>query len=86
MLKYKALLRTKTFAKAAEPSGPSRDFEISVTARLNGKRGLISIKAPRSAMELKTDSLYQGSVLLIAELYRIINRSDPDITFDELIK
>ncbi len=86
LLKYKALLRTKTIARSAEQSGPSRDFEISVTARLNGKGGLISIKAPRSALELKSDSLYQGSVLLIAELYRIINRSDPNITFDEVIK
>jgi len=86
LLKDKALLRTKAIAKSAEPGGPSRDFEISVTARLNGKGGLISIKAPRSAIALKTDPLYQGSVLLIAELYRIINRTDPEITFDELIK
>ena len=86
LLKAGALLRTKALAKSAEQSGPSRDFEISITARLNGKGGLISIKAPRSAVALKTDPLYQRSVLLIAELYRIINRTDPDITFDELIK
>jgi len=86
LLKDKSLLRTKTIAKSAEPGAPGRDFEISITARLNGKRGLISIKAPRSAIALKADPLYQGSVLLIGELYRIINRTDPDITFDELIK
>jgi hypothetical protein len=86
LLKAKALLRTKTIAKSAQPNGPGRDFEISITAKLAGKEGLISIKAPRSAIELKRDPLYQGSVLLIIELYRIINRTDPDMILDELIK
>ena len=85
LLKDKALLTTKTISKSAEQKGLSRDFELSINSRVSGKEGNISIKAPRTAVGLKTDPLYQGSVFLIAELYRIINRTDPDITFSDLI-
>lgn len=86
LLKDQALLQTKSISKPFEQDGPSRDFVVKIAARLAGQEGLISIKAPRSATELKTDSLYQGSVLLIAELFKIIHRNDRDITFDQLIK
>lgn len=86
LLKEKALVRTKSISKSPAQLGPSRYFELSIATRLAGRQGLISIKAPRSAIELKTNHLYQSSVLLIAELYRIINRTDPDIAFDDLIK
>ncbi|HVS80247.1 MAG TPA: hypothetical protein VHE60_00765 [Pyrinomonadaceae bacterium] len=85
LLKDKALLTTKTISKSSEQRGLSRDFELSIASKLAGKVGLISINAPRTAIELKTDPLYQSSVFLIAELYRIINRTDPDVTFSDLI-
>ena len=85
LLKAKALLTTKTISKSTEQEGPSRDFKLSIASKLAGKEGNISINAPRTAVELKNDPLYQGSVFLIAELYRIINRTDPDITFSDLI-
>jgi hypothetical protein len=85
LLKDKDLLTTKTISKTSEQSGLSRDFELSIASELAGKEGNISIKAPRTATELKTDHVYQSSILLIAELYRIINRTDPDITFSDLI-
>jgi hypothetical protein len=85
LLKDKALLTTKTISKSSEENGLSRDFELSIASKVAGKEGVISINAPRTAIELKTDPLYQSSIFLIAELYRIINRTDPDITFSDLI-
>lgn len=85
LLKDQSLLRTKSIAKLSEQEGPTRDFEIRIAAKLTRQEGLISIKAPRSATDLKSDPLYQGSVLLITQLFGIIQRSDRDIIFDELI-
>ena len=85
LLKGNRLLTTKTISKSSDQRGVTRDFELSITTKLAGKESRISIEAPRSATELKNEPLYQGSVLLIGELYQIINRTDRDITFDELI-
>jgi hypothetical protein len=85
VLKDKALLTTRTISKSSEQRGLSRDFELSIASKLAGKEGVISINAPRTEIKLKTDPLYQGSVFLIVELYRIINRTDPDVTFSDLI-
>jgi hypothetical protein len=85
LLKDKALLTTKTISKSSEEKRLTRDFELSIASKLAGKEGVISIKAPRTAIELKRDPLYQSSISLIAELYRIINRTDPDVTFSNLI-
>jgi hypothetical protein len=85
LLKSNRLLTTKTISKSSNQRGVTRDFELSITTKLAGKESRISIEAPRSATELKNEPLYRGSVLLIGELYQIINRTDRDITFDELI-
>ena len=85
LLKDKGLLTTLTISSSTEPAGPSRDFELSIAAKLAGQESVISISAPRTATKLKTNPLYQGSIVLIAELYRIINRTDPDVTFSDLI-
>ena len=85
LLNDKALLTTKTISRSTGQEGPSRDFKLSIAAKLAGKEGDISISAPRTAVELKTDPLYQGSVALIAELYRIINRTDRHVRFSDLI-
>ena len=85
LLKDRGLLTTKTIANATEPEGPSRDFKLSIATKLAGQESVISISAPRTATKLKADSLYQGSIALIAELYRIINRTDRHVTFSGLI-
>jgi hypothetical protein len=86
LLKGNALLTTKTISKSSDQRGITRDFELSIKTKLAGRETLISITAPRSATELKNEPLYQGSMLLIGELYQIINRTDREITFDELIQ
>ncbi len=85
LLKDHALLITRSIEKP-DSDFPGRDFELRIAAKLAGKKSLISIEAPRSATELKNNPLYQGSVLFISELFKIINRTDPDITFGELVR
>jgi hypothetical protein len=85
LLRDKTLLRTRSISKTAGPDGPRRDFELRIAAKLDGRQGLISIQAPRSANRLKSDPYYQKSVQLIVDLYRIINRTNPDLARDELI-
>ena len=85
LLKANGLLTTRTITNATEPGGPSRDFRLTIATKLADQESVISISAPRSAAKLKTDPLYQGSIALIAELYRIINRIDRHVTFSELI-
>ncbi len=85
LLKEKKLLVTKTIARPPQQKGFSRYFEISIHSRLIGKETTVSIEASRNAAELKQDRLYQASVNLLTELYRIIQRTDPDVATPELI-
>jgi len=85
LLKANGLLTTRTMANPIEPDGPSRDFQLTITTGLDGRESVISISASPTATKLKTDPLYQGSIALIAELYRIINRIDRHVTFSNLI-
>lgn len=85
LLKDRGLLTTKTIADATERDGPDRDFKLTIATKLAGRESVISISASRTATKLKADPLYQGSSALIAELYRIINRTDRHVTFSNLI-
>jgi hypothetical protein len=85
LLKTKNLLVTKTVSKPPTQKGFSRYFELSITSRLDGKENTVAIDGSPSATELRTESLYQSSVDLIEQLYKIINRTDPDIAAPTLI-
>jgi len=86
LLKEKNLIRNKEISKSAARPGPNRYFELSVVTSFGQRQGRILITAPTSATELKADPLYQNSLLLMTEIYRIINRSDPNLKFDNPIK
>jgi hypothetical protein len=85
LLKEENLLTNKTISKSSEQQDVRRDFELIIQSKLAGQEGAVSINAPRSATELKKDPLYQSSVSLLTELYRVIQRTDPDIAVPELI-
>ena len=85
LLKEKNLLVTKTISKPPQQKGFSRYFELTIRSTLRGKENSVSIDASPGAKELKAEPLYQSSVSLIEELYKIINRTDPDITIPQLI-
>jgi hypothetical protein len=85
LLKAKNLVITRTISKPSTQKGSSRYFELAIVTALEGKESSVDIEASPSTTELKTDSVYQGSVSLIEELYKIINRTDSDITIPTLI-
>jgi hypothetical protein len=62
-----------------------RYFEISVDLTLDGKKGAISISGPRTAVMVKEEKLYQNTLALVKELYRIMKSQDKSILFEELI-
>jgi hypothetical protein len=85
LLKAKNLLITKTMSRPPTQKGSSRYFELAITSALEGRESSVAIEASPSTSELKTDSLYQGSVSLIEQIYKIINRTDPDIEMPTLV-
>lgn len=85
LLRAKNLLVTKTISQPATQQGFSRYFQIAITSALDGKENSLGIDASPSAADLKSDPLYQGAANLIEQLYRIINRTDPDLRPPNLI-
>ncbi|MCA1592307.1 MAG: hypothetical protein LC754_06585 [Acidobacteria bacterium] len=62
-----------------------RYFEISVDLTLGAKKGAINISAPRTAVTIKEKRLYQNTLTLVKELYRIMHNQDKNVHFEELI-
>ena len=60
-------------------------FAISLDLALDGKTGAVSISGPRTAKQVKDEKLYQNTLALIKEIYRIINAQDATISFEELV-
>jgi hypothetical protein len=85
LISEKNLLVTDTIEYPTADSGIRRYFEISIRLMLNRKRGAISIEGPTNAAKIKEGRLYKASIALIEELYRIINRTDKEIAYEELI-
>lgn len=66
--------------------GPSFGyFEIWVDLTLNGDKGAITISGPRNDIPIKEAKLYQNTLNLVRELYRIMNRQDKSVHFEELL-
>jgi len=61
-------------------------FRISLDLALDGKKGIINLSGPRNAVAVKEKKLYQDSLLLVRELYRIMNNQDNSVRFEELIR
>jgi hypothetical protein len=68
-----------------QDSSYSRYFRISVDLTLVEKRGAINISGPRTAVAVKEEKLYQNTVALVKELYRIMNTQDRSVHFEELV-
>jgi len=57
-----------------------RYFEISVELTLDEQKGSINISGMRTAVEVKEQKLYQHTITLVKELYRIMNLQDQSAT------
>lgn len=62
-----------------------RYFEISVALTQGAKKGEIDLSGKRTAVMIKEEKLYQKTLTLIREIYRIMNRQDQNVRFEELI-
>lgn len=62
-----------------------RYFRISVDLTLGEKKGAINISGPRNAVQVKEEKLYQNTLTLVKELYRIMSSQDKSVRFEELI-
>jgi hypothetical protein len=60
-------------------------FKISVDLTLGEKKGAINISGPRTAVKVKEEKLYQNTLPLVKELYRIMNSQDESVRFEELV-
>ncbi len=62
-----------------------RYFEIWVEVTLDGKKAAIRISGMRTAVEVKQNKLYQNTLILVKELYRIMSSQDKSVLFEELV-
>jgi hypothetical protein len=67
------------------PSSNYQFFEVSIDLTLGGKKGAVNISGPRKAAGVKGERLYRSTLVLIEELYRIMNGRDKSVHFEELI-
>ena len=81
----KGLLVTKTLTTLSPQQGPGFYFSLVILSKLEGKQHSITISLPRDTPKVKSDRLYQESVSLVEQLYRVINRTDPGISMPTLI-
>jgi len=68
-----------------QPSANYNYFEIAVDLTVGGKKGSIKISGLRTAAKVKEEQLYQSTLTLLEELYRIMNRQDKSVRLEELI-
>jgi hypothetical protein len=67
-----------------EPTaGQHTYFEMNVSVTLKGIISTQELSGPRAAMSIKDERVYQKSVALLQELYRLINLRDAEIIYHE---
>jgi hypothetical protein len=86
LIKSRKLLVTKSVERTADESGPSYSFALSVGSVVNGSKGLITIRGPRNATDIKESELYKNVTALIEVVYEIIHRTDKKIVYESLIR
>ena len=84
LIRSNNLLVTDSIELPLDP--PVFYFRVSVELTLDGKTGAISLSGPRNAVKIKDEQLYQNTLPLVKELYRIMNGQDRGVHFEELIQ
>ena len=84
LLESKRLLVTKSI-ELPRDLATYQYFVISIESALRDKKGAIRISGPRTAVEVKEQKLYQDSMALIKELYRIVNSHGGSVGLRNLV-
>jgi hypothetical protein len=87
VIESKGLLVTDSIEAPADTAYPPSHsyFVISMENSVGRKKGAIRVSGPRNAVQVKAIKLYQASIVLIEELYRIINSQGGKLDFEELV-
>jgi hypothetical protein len=85
LIREKNLLVTDSIKHSRGERSTFSYFEIWVDLTLAGEKGAISISGLRNDIPVKEEKLYQNTLSLVGELYRIMNRQDESIHFEELL-
>lgn len=85
LLRERNLLVTRRVSAVAQGKEPDSYFTLEVRSQLDSKEHSISISGPRGGAKLKQDPIYQDSVYLVEQLYRLIQRTDPSISMPQLV-
>ncbi|MDX6692523.1 MAG: hypothetical protein QOF02_126 [Blastocatellia bacterium] len=75
---------TGTGSLRFEPAaGQFNYFELNIKVTLRGIIATQELSGPRGAANIKDERVYQKSVALLRELYRLINLRDKEISYQE---
>ena len=85
VMREKNLLVTRTVKALAQEDGPEFYFSLIIHSKMNDKEHTISISGLRGGAKLKQDRIYQDSVFLVEQLYRLMQRTDPSVTVPKLV-
>lgn len=64
-------------------AGQSTYFEMNIRVTLKGIIATQELSGPRGAANIKDERVYQKSVALLRELYRLVNLRDKEINYQE---
>lgn len=84
LIKEKNLLGTGGLKFTPAP-GQFTYFEMTIKVTLKGIIATQELSGPRNAANIKDERVYQKSMALMQELYRIINLRAPEINYEELV-
>lgn len=85
IIKSRNLLVTDSIERTEEDGGNTYYFALSLSSEVNGRNGLITVKGPRKAIDIKDEKVYQDAVVLIEAVFKILHRADKEIIYQALI-
>lgn len=86
--RLKSLIKEKNLLgsgglKFTPASGQFTYFEMNIKVTLKGIIATQELSGPRNALNIKEERVYQKSMTLLRELYRLINLRDQNINYQE---
>lgn len=86
--RLKSLIKEKNLLgsgglKFTPAAGQFTYFEMNIKVTLKGIIATQELSGPRNAANIKEERVYQKSVALLRELYRLINLRDKEINYQE---